>query len=101
MPLRGPYKQYEVDTTVAVPKSTLYERRKRRIEEVDEDIYHGDVVDSNLDLYFEPEENAVINFEGEPNIVIVNHGEDTDVSDCQVRCSLSYLWIWTKHFEFS
>lgn len=65
----------------------MYERRKRRIEEVDEDIYHGDVVEINLDIYSEPEENAVINFEDEPNIVIVNRVEDTDVSDCQVRFS--------------
>jgi hypothetical protein len=31
MPLRGPYKQYEVDTSISVPKSTSYDRRKRRL----------------------------------------------------------------------
>ena len=35
MPLRGPYKQYEVDASIAVPKSTFYDRRKRRFVEVD------------------------------------------------------------------
>ncbi len=34
MPLRGPYKQYEVDTSISVPKSTSYDRRKRRLVEV-------------------------------------------------------------------
>ena len=32
---RGPYKQYEVDASVAVPKSTFYYNRKRRFAEVD------------------------------------------------------------------
>ncbi|XP_028418236.1 uncharacterized protein LOC114543472 [Dendronephthya gigantea] len=32
---RGPYKQYEIDTTIRIPKSTLCDRRKRRIAEVD------------------------------------------------------------------
>ena len=34
MPLRGPYKQYEVDTTISVPRSTSHDRRKWRIVEV-------------------------------------------------------------------
>lgn len=33
---RGPYKQYEIDTTIRIPKSTLFDRRKRRIAEVDD-----------------------------------------------------------------
>ncbi|CAB3982522.1 Hypothetical predicted protein, partial [Paramuricea clavata] len=37
MPLRGPYKQYEVDTRIAVPKSTVYDRRKRHFAEIDSD----------------------------------------------------------------
>ena len=34
MPLRGPYKQYEVNTSIAVPKSTSHDRRKWRMVEV-------------------------------------------------------------------
>ena len=34
MPRRGPYKQYEVDASIAVPRSTLHDRRKRRLVEV-------------------------------------------------------------------
>jgi hypothetical protein len=45
MPLRGPYKQYEVDTSISVPKSTSYDRRKRRLVEV-----LIDEVDINLDV---------------------------------------------------
>ena len=37
MPFRGPYKQYKVDTSVAVPKSAFYDRRKRLFAEVDDD----------------------------------------------------------------
>jgi hypothetical protein len=45
MPHRGPYKQYEVDASIAVPKSTLHDRRKRRLVEVD------DHVDNEVDNY--------------------------------------------------
>ena len=34
MPGRGPYKQYEVDASIAVPRSTLHDRRKRCLVEV-------------------------------------------------------------------
>ena len=44
MPRRGPYKQYEVNASIAVPKSTLHDRRKRRLVEVD----IGDSVDNGL-----------------------------------------------------
>ena len=84
MPLRGPYKQYEVDPTIALPKSTLYERRKRRFAEVDEDIHHGHDGDVDSDQ----EENIGISFEDEHNIV--NDGNDTDNSDCQVRLLLYF-----------
>ena len=43
MLLRGPYKQYEVNTSVAVPKSTFYRRCKRCIAELNDDqddIFH-------------------------------------------------------------
>lgn len=77
MPLRGPYKQYEVDTTVAVPKSTLYERRKRRFVEVDA---VEDAVDN-------AEVNPVIDFEDEAGPT--TDREDTDDSDFQVRFNVS------------
>ena len=34
MPGRGPYNQYKVDASIAVPRSTLHDRRKRRLVEV-------------------------------------------------------------------
>ena len=37
MPRRRPYKQYEVDTSVAIPRSTLHDRRKRHLVEVSTD----------------------------------------------------------------
>jgi hypothetical protein len=37
MPLRGPYKQYDMDASIEVPRSTLHDRRKRRFVEVDHD----------------------------------------------------------------
>ena len=37
MPQRGPYKQYEVDASVAYPRSTLPDRRKRRSVEINND----------------------------------------------------------------
>ena len=83
MPLRGPYKQYEVDPTIALPKST-YERRKRSFAEVDEDIHHG----HDGDVESDQEENTRICCEDEPNIV--NDGNDTDNSDCQVSLLLHF-----------
>ena len=91
MPLRGPYKQYEVDPTIALPKSTLYERRKRRFAEVDEDIHHGHDGDVDSDQ----EENIGISFEDEHNIV--NDGNDTDNSDCQVRLLLILIRVVCQH----
>ncbi len=37
MPRRGSYKQYELDASITVPKYTLYDRRKRRLVEVNID----------------------------------------------------------------
>lgn len=63
MPLRGLYKQYEVDTSISVPKSTLYDRRKRRLVEV-----LIDEIDVNINLdvnngqeYFIDEQNLQVN----------------------------------------
>ena len=74
MSLRGPYKQYEVDPTVAVPKSTLYERRKRRFVEVD-------AVDNAEAI------NHLINFEDENGPT--TDREDTDEGDFQVGFDVS------------
>lgn len=46
MPRRGPYKQYEVNASIAVPKSTLHDRRKRRLVEIN----IGDSVDNYEDF---------------------------------------------------
>ena len=35
MSRRGPYKQYECNASIAVPKQTVHNRRKRRILDVD------------------------------------------------------------------
>ena len=35
--VRGPYKQYEIDTSLSVPRSTLFEIRKRHFAEVEDD----------------------------------------------------------------
>jgi hypothetical protein len=40
--VRGPYKQYEIDTSIKVPKSTLCDRRKRHIAELDVNINDAD-----------------------------------------------------------
>ncbi len=48
MPRRGPYKQYEVDDSIAVPKSTFYDIRKRRLVDVNID----DSVDSYEDFQY-------------------------------------------------
>ena len=37
MPVRGPYKQYDIDTSVEVPRSTFHDRRKQFFAEVDVD----------------------------------------------------------------
>ena len=57
MPRRGPYKQYEVDASIAVPKSTLYDRRKRRLMDNSED----DSVDNYEDFHpFIPLDQAYV-----------------------------------------
>lgn len=43
MPLRGPNKQYDIDASIEVTRSTLHDRRKRRFVEVDHD--HDEVED--------------------------------------------------------
>lgn len=48
MPLRGPYKQYDIDASIKVPRSTLHNRRKRNFVEVDYD--HDEVEDHTEDL---------------------------------------------------
>ena len=54
---RGPYKQYEYDPGICMPKSTCY-KRKRNIEEVEENL---SVCQSGEDfLHVNDEENEVL-----------------------------------------
>lgn len=52
---RGPYKQYEYDPGISIPKTTNYYRKKRQIEEVEQDLLI--TVNGNIDSY---ENNEVI-----------------------------------------
>ncbi|CAB4039488.1 Hypothetical predicted protein, partial [Paramuricea clavata] len=60
MARRGPYKQYELDTSIAVPKSTRCDRRKRcRMDHLDGYNNHDIFEEQNLnDVLFEQENIA-------------------------------------------
>lgn len=55
---RGPYKQYEHNPSVAVPKTTGFNRRKRRAIQVENDI-EMDSIDENEDVTILSNTNGV------------------------------------------
>lgn len=71
MPRRGPYKQYEVDATIAVPKFTLHDIRKWRLVEVN--------IDDHVDI------NDVIDQDFQDNSLQINDQVYLDDYDLQVR----------------
>lgn len=62
--VRGPYKQYEIDTNLSVPRSTLFEKSKRHFAEVEDD-----------------------------NPVFVAVREELDGSDCHIQVRLDKFQI--------
>ena len=63
--VRGPYKQYEIDTNLSVPRSTLFEIRKRHFAEVEDD-----------------------------NPVFVAVREESDDRDCHIQVSLDKFQVY-------
>lgn len=56
---RGPYKQYEYDPGISIPKTTNHYRRKRQIEEVEQDLSTTEI--GNVDSYENINMDEVIN----------------------------------------
>ena len=53
MARRGPYKQYELDTSIAIQKTTLSDRRKQGRRDLDEDNRNGNEFNLYEDLIYE------------------------------------------------
>ena len=63
MPRRGPYKQYDTDTSIEVPRSTLHDRRKRCFAEVDaENSEHEEVRPITAEEFIDDEQYQVSAF---------------------------------------
>ena len=63
--VRAPYKQYEIDTSLSVPRSTLFEICKRHFAEVEDD-----------------------------NPVFVAVGEESDDRDCHIQVRLDKFQVY-------
>ena len=77
MPRRGPYKQYEVDASVAIPRSTLHDRRKRRLVEVNtddrdhvEDNTHPFALHGNDQIYLD-DNNMQVRCQHDIHIIVI------------------------------